>query len=75
MFYDFLLLSFNPKEHKAENQINLKNYQSEVDGLKAKIKNLEDILKRYREEDELRNRKAQDMIKEVFRPSQVLGNI
>lgn len=49
--------------------------QSEIDNLKMKVKNLEDILKRYREEDEIRNRKAQDMIKEVFKPSQILNNI
>lgn len=49
--------------------------QSEIDSQKMKIKGLEDILKRYREEDEIRNRKAHDMIKEVFKPSQVLNNI
>jgi len=63
------------KNLKAENQINSKNYQSEVENLKTKIRNLEDILKRYKEEDEIRNRKAQDMFREVFKPSQSLNNI
>lgn len=70
-----LLKPISATELKAENQINVKNMQSEIDSQKMKIKGLEDILKRYREEDEIRNRKAHDMIKEVFKPSQVLNNI
>lgn len=49
--------------------------QAEIDSQAMRIKGLEDVLKRYREEDETRNRRAQDMIKEVFKPSQVLSNI
>lgn len=60
---------------KAENQISVKNMQAEIDSQAMRIKGLEDVLKRYREEDETRNRRAQDMIKEVFKPSQVLSNI
>lgn len=60
---------------KTDNEISVKNMQSEIDSLKMKIRGLEDILKRYREEDEIRNRKAHDMIKEVFKPSHVLNNM
>ena len=44
------------------------------EGLKSKIKLLEDTLERYREEDDSRNKKAQALIKEVFKPSAVLAN-
>lgn len=47
----------------------------ENEHLKAKIKNLEDILARYKQEDDIRNQKAQAMFKEVFKPSQVLSSI
>lgn len=45
----------------------------ENEHLKAKLKSLEDILQRIREEEDTRNRKAQDMIKEVFKPSVALS--
>ena len=51
-----------------------KNYQMENEHLKSRIKTLEDILSRYKQEDDERNKKAQAMFKEVFKPSQVLTN-
>ena len=60
-------------ELEAENEINLKNAKMESEHLKAKLKSLEDILQRIREEEDTRNRKAQDMIKEVFKPSVALS--
>ena len=60
-------------ESEAENEINLKNAKMENEHLKAKLKSLEDILQRIREEEDTRNRKAQDMIKEVFKPSVALS--
>jgi hypothetical protein len=42
--------------------------------LKTKVKMLEETIQRYKEEDEIRNVKAQAMIKEYFRPSSVLNS-
>lgn len=47
----------------------------ESEHLKSKIKSLEDILNRYKDEDNERNKKAQAMFKEVFKPSQVLSSL
>lgn len=63
------------QELEADGQINSKNFTMENDHLKTKIKNLEDTLSRYKEEDDTRNKKAQAMFKEVFKPSQVLTNL
>ena len=58
----------------AETAINSKSYQSEIENLKSKVKMLEETIQRYKEEDEIRNVKAQAMIKEYFRPSSVLNS-
>ena len=57
----------------AEYEINIKNVQMERDQLKQKVKALEDIVEKYREEDDSRNKKAHAMMKEVFKPSNVLN--
>ena len=47
----------------------------ESEHLKIKLKTLEDIVKRFKEEDEMRNAKAQAMLKEYFKPSAVLNSL
>lgn len=61
------------QEMEAEYEINLKNIQMERDQLKLKVNSLEDIIDKYKEEDDSRNKKAHAMIKEVFKPSNVLN--
>jgi hypothetical protein len=58
---------------EAEYEINFKNIQMERDQLKLKVNSLEDIIEKYKEEDDSRNKKAHAMIKEVFKPSNVLS--
>jgi hypothetical protein len=58
---------------EAEFSISQKSVESDRDQLKLKLKSLEEIVDKYREEDDTRNKKAHAMIKEVFKPSTVLN--
>ena len=70
MFFLFYL-----KELEAENQINTQNFRMEEEKAKSRIKILENAVENYKEEEENRSRKMQAIMKEVFKPSQVLASI
>jgi hypothetical protein len=70
-----MIFKFLFEESEAESEINSKNYQIECELLKSKLKSLEDTVQRFKEEDEMRNSRAQAMIKEYFKPSVALSNL
>ena len=60
---------------EASNEIDMRSMQMDNEQLKSRLQSLEDIIKRYKEEDESRTRKAHDMLKDVFKPSAVLAHL
>ncbi len=62
-------------ESEADKEINKKNNEIECELLKSRVKALEDTVQRFKEEEQLRNTRAQEMIKEYFKPSIALSNI
>jgi len=58
-----------------EKEIQMKNADMEKEQLKSKLKSLEELLARYKEEEDDRNKRAQAMFKEMFKPSTVLNTL
>lgn len=50
----------------------LQNYSFDNEKLMTKIKNLEETIDKFKQEDTERNKKVQAIFREIIRPSQVL---
>ena len=53
----------------------MKNFQIEDEKAKQRIKTLENVVEGYKEEEEAKSRKLQSLLKDVFKPSQVLAGV
>ena len=73
--YCFLNQNFFVLEFEMEKELQTKNSDMEKEQLRSKLKNLEELVQRYKEEEDDRNKRAQAMFKEMFKPSTVLNTL